>query len=363
MLLTLNVGTFPAPPVAVATQDVVKGSDGNLWFTEPGIGRIGRITPQGVLTEFPLPPGHDVEGAITSGPDGNLWFTETNAVGQITPSGVVTEFTVSPQAHLSGITSGSDGNLWFMDTPNNKIGRISTSGTMREVDIPPALPLSTADGVHLIHDITSGPDGNVWYVAEGYNHRLGTEFGEIGRVTPAGQVSVYTLKMGPAARHQLFNTGHTKPTGGMLADAITAGPDGNVWFTEHQANGNAAVGKITTTGKITQYPIPTVPRGAKTPDVSTDITAGPDGNLWFNLAGDDFLNGPAPAPYVGRVTPTGQVHVYAIPDAKDDQAAVLAEGAESITTGPDGKLWFTGSTRRFISQTGRVIGTITPPAK
>jgi virginiamycin B lyase len=52
---------------------------------------------------------------------------------------------------------------------------------------------------------------------------------------------------------------------------ITSGPDGNLWFIEANAN---QIGKITPSGAITEYPIPTVnsmPRG---------IT-GPDGNLWF----------------------------------------------------------------------------------
>lgn len=35
---------------------------------------------------------------------------------------------------------------------------------------------------------------------------------------------------------------------------ITAGPDGNLWFTERQGN---KMGKITTSGQITEYPVPT----------------------------------------------------------------------------------------------------------
>jgi hypothetical protein len=56
---------------------ITAGPDGNPWFTENGISRIGRITPLGVVTEFSTgirafagPSG------ITAGPDGNLWFTE-----------------------------------------------------------------------------------------------------------------------------------------------------------------------------------------------------------------------------------------------------------------------------------------------
>ena len=47
-----------------------------------------------VVTEFGagISPSAGVRG-ITAGPDGNLWFTESNLdkIGQITPLGVVTE--------------------------------------------------------------------------------------------------------------------------------------------------------------------------------------------------------------------------------------------------------------------------------
>src|SRR5947207_2382042 len=51
---------------------------------------------------------------------------------------------------------------------------------------------------------------------------------------------------------------------------ITTGPDGNLWFTEHGIFGNR-IGRITTVGAITEFPVPTanaIPDG---------ITAGPDG--------------------------------------------------------------------------------------
>src|SRR6516164_6515593 len=50
------------------------------------------------ITEFPLPPlnfgGGSGATAITSGPDGNLWFADpiAGSVGRITPDGQVTEF-------------------------------------------------------------------------------------------------------------------------------------------------------------------------------------------------------------------------------------------------------------------------------
>ena len=34
---------------------IAAGPDGNLWFTELGLSRIGRITPSGAVSEYPHP--------------------------------------------------------------------------------------------------------------------------------------------------------------------------------------------------------------------------------------------------------------------------------------------------------------------
>ncbi|HLQ31012.1 MAG TPA: hypothetical protein VK140_17380 [Ktedonobacteraceae bacterium] len=59
---------------------------------------------------------------------------------------------------------------------------------------------------------------------------------------------------------------------GCGPDGITAGSDGNLWFTEFDGN---AIGRITPSGSFSTFGIPTAksrPEG---------ITAGPDGNVWF----------------------------------------------------------------------------------
>jgi streptogramin lyase len=63
------------------------------------------------------------------------------------------------------------------------------------------------------------------------------------------------------------------------------GPDGNLWFTEYWGN---KIGRITPTGTITEFPIPTKGAG------SVGIALGPDGNLWFT----EFATNK-----IGRVTP------------------------------------------------------------
>jgi len=87
------------------------------------------VTPTGHITEFPLTYSWPV--GITSGPDGNLWFTEpeVNKIGRITPTGSVQEFalptTCGGNCAPSEITGGPDGNLWFTENEGNHIGRIT----------------------------------------------------------------------------------------------------------------------------------------------------------------------------------------------------------------------------------------------
>src|SRR5690348_13489554 len=55
---------------------------------------------------------------------------------------------------------------------------------------------------------------------------------------------------------------------------ITVGPDGALWFTETAGNN---IGRITTSGAITEYPAPTTPFNYS----PGYIVTGPDGELWF----------------------------------------------------------------------------------
>ncbi len=119
------------------------------------------------------------------------------------------------------------------------------------------------------------------------------------------------------------------PTPASFPYGITAGPDGNIWFTESAGN---KIGRITTTGSFTEFTIPT------TVSQPRDITAGPDGNIWFTeLAGNK----------IGRITTTGSFIESTIPTA--------LSSPDGITGGPDGNVWFTES-----GSGSNKIGRITP---
>ena len=58
---------------------------------------------------------------------------------------------------------------------------------------------------------------------------------------------------------------------GAGCEGITAGPDGNLWFTERSGN---RIGRITTAGVVTEFST-----GISVGVFPFDTTVGPDGNL------------------------------------------------------------------------------------
>ena len=118
-----TITEFPLPPLSfggsLGATAITAGPDGNVWFSDPVAGAVGRITPSGQVTEF-TPPFHSA-GVITTGPDGNLWLTSsatsfTGNIGRITPAGQITAFTLPDQfVSFSAITAGPDGNVWFTE--------------------------------------------------------------------------------------------------------------------------------------------------------------------------------------------------------------------------------------------------------
>ena len=65
-----------------------------MWFTTGDHNQVGRIDMAGNATLFPLPTAGRFPEDITLGPDGNVWFTEfsNRKIGRVTPDGTITEF-------------------------------------------------------------------------------------------------------------------------------------------------------------------------------------------------------------------------------------------------------------------------------
>ncbi|MGA2593872.1 MAG: hypothetical protein ABSH32_28550 [Bryobacteraceae bacterium] len=184
-----------------------------------------------------------------------------------------------------GIAAGPDGAIWFTEYWANSIGRITPAGSIT------VYPVNSQSNCHPNY-ITAGPDGALWF---------SETCGQIGRITTTGAVTEYP---------------------GANGDAITTGPDGALWFTN-----SSSIGRMTTAGAITEYSLPTINA------VALGITAGPDGALWFTEYS---------ATQIGRITTDGSITEYPAPQAY---------GLSGIAAGPDGALWSTATVGDLIVRT------------
>ena len=292
-----GVTTFPIPGASSdnfswnGSSHMVKGPDGNLWFTDPGNNQIDSVSPSGTITQYTLPDAANDPNPddIVAGPDGNLWFTASNSdeIGRITTSGTITEFTTpSASSYPTGIAVGADGNLWFTESGTNMIGRITTSGTITEYST--TLDLSSTDEMVTAH-------GKVWFLA--YDDNSGDN--EIANVDAAGKVTSFVTN--------------------ASTNDMTLGPDGNVWLAS-----SGEIDQVDAAGTVKSFSI-------STGDDAYSITTGPDGNLWFALDGTNDI---------GRMTTAGAFSEFQIPDpnATADGDTTIYPGA--LAAGPDGNLWF-----------------------
>lgn len=262
--------TFTIPGPASRPVNITVDETGDLWFTLLATSKIGRYSPTATepYREYSHPDIRQPVG-ITLGPDRNIWFTSLNSweIGKIDRvSGQITMY--NPQASA--------------DPP----------GTRKEPFV-----------------IVQGPDGHVWYTLR--------EGNRIGRINPAtGTVTTFAVPTVVPCTHAPGSCS-SKPSG------ITVGPDGNLWFTELHGN---KIGRITPSGTITEYPLPTPGRHP------SNIVAGPDGYLWFTEAGGSKI---------GRIDRGGTIVEFD-----------LSASSHGITVGPDLAIWFT---EQEANRLGRIV--------
>jgi virginiamycin B lyase len=294
-----TIKEFPLPTAGAQPQDIVQAPDGNMWFAERGLNKIGRISGSspGAVTEFDVAAGGLAPDIIVVGPDNNLWYTElsSNSIGRMPPGNPagVTRFTGLGLISPRGIAVGPDNNLWVSDADaaGPKVVRVSTAGAAVGSPIPLGMGVNP-------RGIARGADGNMW-VAD-----FSTPGGVV-RVTPGGVATRFPVSVGSPID-------------------VIAGSDGNIWY----GGQGTAVGKVTPTGVATPY----VAKGVD----PFGVTLGPDGAVWFAE-----FQGNA----VGRVDKAGVTsHVTGM---------TAGAGPRYVAFGPGNTIWFTEETGNRV---GRVTG-------
>jgi streptogramin lyase len=230
-------------------------------------------------------------------------------------------------------------------------------------------------------NLASSPDGSLWFTALPPG---GDDPGNvIVRYLPGRDPVVYRIPDSPIGDRKpegltvapdgsvWFTTssneiGHLDPSGAWqffplfenIRDptAIAQGPDGNRWFiADYRLPNNTADGflvtgvicRVTSTGDVTVFREPTWKLA-----LPQSITSGPDGNVWFTVRWDD---GAFPDE-VGSITPTGAMRTYVVRHLSNP---------DGITAGPDGKVWVASVANskiiRIAPRDGAALGTFHAP--
>lgn len=207
----------------------------------------------------------------------------------------------APGFFIESIVIPADGSLWLGGQGTGGNGVVGSPFTL------PSNPLTLAS---CCVTLTNGPNQHVW-----------------GILVPAG--AVYEFGAGGTIINTYAPESGTQVQG---SQNFIEGPDGALWFTDM---GHNAIGRITVSGQITEYPIPTANSGV------TDIAAARDGGMWFTESSADKI---------GRIDATGAIHEFPLPTANAYPTAIAAvpPGASVNSS----QIW-------FAEQNAQKIGSIT----
>lgn len=286
---------------------ITAGPDGNYWFTEDEMNRIGRMSPQGELILRDVPTLNSSPEGIVAGPDGNLWFVEaaSHQIGRITVDGIITEF-LTRCAPSGFIINGPDDSVWFSESCGDEdyIGQVSTG------DFAGGVFEHYIGSKKGLRDLAWGKDGNIWFVestqlAIGFLNKSGTV---IDSIVPSADSSSLTR--------------------------LAVIEDGDIWFPNNSADKKLA--RCTISGFIDEFAWPLgSPLGS--------IASGSDGNIWLTDSGDSSL---------WKVDISGSLPTstqYFVPSS-------VALG--SITSGFAQQMLFVDASHNFVDESQNHIGVV-----
>jgi streptogramin lyase len=258
--------------------------------------------------------------------DKSLWVASVtaSALVKLSTKGAATlYYTPTPGANPEAVAANGN-SMFFTEWATPCAGALNKSGKK-------IAEFSTGLSETQSTNMATGPGKKTWFV---------TDFDGIGSISSKNKVKIYSfdddgnqptaITAGPDGNMWFIdnngpNVGYITPKGAvteysaglgnLYSFGIAAGSDGRIWFAD---NGNNSIGAITADGKtVSDYT-----QGFTGDPIS--IVAGPDGNLYFGET----------TPVVGRITPAGVVTEYPFP-ASEGTFSIL-----SLAVGPDGNIWF-----------------------
>lgn len=244
------------------------------------------------VTEFPL-ESNSIE-SLAQTPDGTIVYSASRPRGTIYSYepwlGFVGRLgpngplgeTPVPPSFPGNVAVGSEGTAWFGNS-TEPIARLTAAGWS------PTSARNPGSEQHVV----AAAGGGVWFTS-----RSDSRGDVVGRISASGQVEEWAI-----------------PTHESGPRSIVEGSGGSAWFTEYFAD---KIGRVTPSGQITEYPLPAGTRPSA-------LTVDAAGNVWFTGQSS-----------IGRMSPEGTITMFPL--------GGVSPGA--IAAGPDGRIWFTETTRR-----------------
>jgi len=286
--ITIPLPSNSSPAAVRVVSDSLRQQ---IWFSEPGLGRVGRVVFTSVLdyalTEFIV--GGNPVGLAASETD--VWFTlpGQNQVGHLdVSSGAVARYDLpSAQADPADIAIGPSDRVWVTERAVDRLAMVVTSPTVTITEY--FLPGSglMPEGVLPVED------GSIWFAtsATGYVWQLVSGTGSYLVAVPMGPNSYpYRLTSDEANRiwvtlkdtnqlamivpgSLLYTVFYTIPTANSQPTAIGVDPLGQVYFAEQSVGRIGQLAPISG-GVFIEYPLPC-------PDLTlADLTVAGDGSVW-----------------------------------------------------------------------------------
>ena len=201
---TGNIRELKPAEAGSRIYSVVADREGNIWFTDRGLERVGRYhRASGAIATWPMagePYG------IAQALDGKMWFTRLAAdkLGIVDPgSRAISDVVLPPGSKPRRLAFASDGTVWVTLYGTGRLARVDpdTRKVLREFDLPGGpncgpysvavdkagrvwISLFQTDSVAIldpvanridlvalpekrsgIRNATLGPDGRFWYIA------------------------------------------------------------------------------------------------------------------------------------------------------------------------------------------------------
>jgi streptogramin lyase len=269
-------------------------------------------SPEPTLAGYDLPDPISSPEFIAVGGQGEIWFTEAgiNRIGCLVPADEqITEWMV-PMADSgpAGIALDAEGMVWFAESWGGKIGRLdpTTNAATRVAEaqeLGPPVPRTyevtewpLPDSTLYPSALTAAPDGTLWLLAEAENDDV------VGQFDPASETfRIWTL-----------------PTSSGGPKRLALDDEGNVWFTATPGPPDFFINRLARLDPqdnlLTEWDLPVVNA------VPWGIGIGPSGEVWLT----QFETG-----VVGRFIPeTRDYTIFWVPSLNSKPAELAVAGEQ-----------------------------------